>query len=184
MTPDALTRAVQDFLGEAVGAVVLEDGAVTFDLARAKYSISGEYNKCLLHLWSQERNTVRRVLDAEVKSGTLRLFVQKLGRSRPTKLEICREGDHRSPSAKRALRLAYEHTLRRVLERYFAGFTIARQVESALGLRKLRLLGVRLQSRNPHFSQKAQEMGHRAGHAPRYTSQAPSRRRRSTNCAT
>jgi hypothetical protein len=81
MTPDALTRAVQDFLGEAVGPVVLEDGAVTFDLARAKYSISGEYNKCLLHLWSQERNTVRRVLDAEVKSGTLRLFVQKLGRS-------------------------------------------------------------------------------------------------------
>src|SRR5580693_5255588 len=69
----------------------------------------------------------------------------------PTKPEICRERDHRSPSAKRALRLAYEHTLRRVLERYFAGVTIARQVESALGFRKLRLLGVRLQRRNPDF---------------------------------
>ena len=135
MTPDALTRAVQDFLGEAVGAVVLEDGAVTFDLAQAKYSISGEYNKCLLHLWSQERNTVRRVLDAEVRSGTLRLFVQKLGQSRPSRLEICRERDRRSPTAKRALRLAYEHTLRRALERHFAGFAIAR-LTTAVNLEK------------------------------------------------
>jgi hypothetical protein len=30
---DALTRTVQDFLGEAAGAVVLEDGAGAFDLA-------------------------------------------------------------------------------------------------------------------------------------------------------
>ncbi|HLW84611.1 MAG TPA: hypothetical protein VKR60_05300 [Candidatus Sulfotelmatobacter sp.] len=135
MTPEALTRAVQDFLGEADRAVVLEDGAVAFDLARAKYSISGEYNKCLLHLWSAERNTVRRVLDAEVKSGTLRLFVQKLGQARPTKLEICRERDRRSPSAKRALRAAYEHTLRRALERHFPGFAIAR-LTTAVNLEK------------------------------------------------
>ena len=69
MTPDSLARTVQDFLSEASGAIVLENGAVMFDLAQSKYSISGEYNKCLLHLWSAERNTVRRVVDAEVKSG-------------------------------------------------------------------------------------------------------------------
>jgi hypothetical protein len=74
MTPEALGTIVNDFLSEAAGAVVLEDGALAFDLAQAKYSISGEFNKCLLHLWSAERNTVRRVLDAEVKSGTLRLW--------------------------------------------------------------------------------------------------------------
>jgi len=51
VTPESLTRAVQDFLSEASGAVVLEDGAVTFDLSQAKYSISGEYDKCLLNLW-------------------------------------------------------------------------------------------------------------------------------------
>jgi hypothetical protein len=126
MTPESLTRAVQDFLSEASSAVVLENGAVMFDLAEAKYSISGEYNKCLLHLWSAERNTVRRVLDAEVKSGTLRLAVQRLGQAHPTKLEICRERDRRSPSAKRAARAAYEHKLRRAIERHFPGFSIAR----------------------------------------------------------
>ena len=44
-------------------------------LAQSKYSISGEYNRCLLHLWSAER-----AVEAEVKNGTLRLAVQKLGR--------------------------------------------------------------------------------------------------------
>src|SRR5579863_6923354 len=135
MTPESLIQTVEEFLSEASGAVVLEDGAVAFDLAQSKYSVSGEYNKCLLHLWSAERNTVRRVLDAEVKNGTLKLFVQRLGQSRPTKLEICRERDRRSPTAKKALRLAYEHTLRRALEQHFAGFAIAR-LTTAVNLEK------------------------------------------------
>ena len=106
VTPQALTRTVQDFLSEAAGAVVLENGVVAFDLAQSKYSISGEYNRCLLHLWSPERNAVRRVLEAEVKNGTLRLAVQKLGQARPSKLEICRERDRRSPTVRRAARAA------------------------------------------------------------------------------
>ena len=135
MTPEALTATLQDFLAEASGAVVLEGGAVTFDLAQAKYSISGEYNKCLLHLWSAERNTVRRVLDAEVKNGTLRLTVQRLGQAHPTKLEICRERDRRSPTAKRAARASYEQKLRRAIERHFPGFGITR-LSSGVDLEK------------------------------------------------
>src|SRR5271166_4759082 len=135
MTPQALTRTVQDFLSEAAGAVVLENGAVAFDLAQSKYSISGEYNRCLLHLWSAERNAVRRVLEAEVKNGTLRLAVQRLGQARPTKLEICRERDRRSPSARRASRAAYEQKLRRTLERNFPEFKLAR-LTSGMDLEK------------------------------------------------
>ncbi len=135
MTPEALTRAVQDFLNEASGAVVLEDGAVAFDLGQAKYSISGDYNKCLLHLWSAERNTVRRVLDAEVKNGVLKLAVQRLGQSRPTRLEICRERDRRSPSAKKAARSSYEQKLRRALDRHFPGLTVTR-LTTAMDLEK------------------------------------------------
>ena len=135
VTPESLTRTVNDFLAEAYGAVVLEDGAVAFDLAQAKYSISGEYNKCLLHLWSAERNAVRRVLDAEVRSGTLYLAVQRLGQSRPSRLEICRERDRRSPSAKKSARACYQQKLRRAIERHFPAFTIAR-LSSGLDLEK------------------------------------------------
>src|SRR6266566_2958938 len=126
MTPDALVRTVEEFLSQAHDAVVLEDGAVAFDLAQAKYSISGERNKCLLHLWSAERNVVRRVLDLEIKNEVLRLAVQRLGQSHPTKLEICRQRDRRTPTAKRAARLAYQRLLQRVLTRKFPGFKVAK----------------------------------------------------------
>src|SRR3989475_3329627 len=126
MTPDALVRTVEEFLSQAHDAVVLEDGAVAFDLAQAKYSISGERNKCLLHLWSAERNVVRRVVDLEIKNEVLRLAVQRLGQSHPTKLEICRQRDRRTPTAKRAARLAYQRLLQRVLTRKFLGFKVAK----------------------------------------------------------
>ena len=135
MTPDALTHTLQDFLAEAAGAVVLENGTVAFDLAQSKYSISGEHGKCLLHTWSAERNTVRRVLEAEVKNGTLKLFVQRLGQARPSKLEICREHDRRSPSARKVARSSYEQKLRHALERHFPGFAITR-LTTAVDLEK------------------------------------------------
>lgn len=40
VTPQALTRTVQDFRRQAAGAVVLGNGAVAFDLAQSKYSNS------------------------------------------------------------------------------------------------------------------------------------------------
>jgi hypothetical protein len=135
VTPDALTRTLQDFLSGASGAVVLEDGAVAFDLCESKYSISGDYNKCLLHLWSAERNTVRRVLDAEVKHGSLKLMVQRLGQARPSKLEICRERDRRTPSARKVARASYEQKLRHTLDRHFHDFTVTR-LTTAVDLEK------------------------------------------------
>lgn len=126
MTPESFSRTLSDFLEGSRAAVVVEDGALAFDLADAKYSISGEYNKCLIHFWSSERNIVRRVLDAEVKGTSLRLQVQRMGQNRPTRLDICRDRDQRSPAARRAARVAYEARLRRALERSFPGWTVIR----------------------------------------------------------
>jgi len=130
MTPDSLSQTLSDFLNGARAAVVVEDGAIAFDLAESKYSISGEYHKCLLHLWSHERNVVRRVLDAEVKATTLRLQVQRMGQNRPTRLDFCRDRDRRSPAARRSARVAYEPRLRRALERNFPEWTIVRLTTS------------------------------------------------------
>jgi hypothetical protein len=68
MTPESLSQTLSEFLEGARAAVVVETGAIAFDLAEAKYSISGEYHKCLLHLSSNELNFERRVLDARSKS--------------------------------------------------------------------------------------------------------------------
>ena len=83
-TAEALSHTLEAYLAGSRNAIVVEDGAALFDLTRSKYSLSGEYGKCLLHLWSDERNTVRRVLDAEEKKGSLHLTVQRLGQPRPT----------------------------------------------------------------------------------------------------
>jgi hypothetical protein len=131
MTPDSISSALEQFLGESHGAIVRENGAELFDLAQSKYSVTGEHNRCLLHLWSAERNVVRRIVDMEVKGDVLRLAVQRLGQSAPAKLEICRFRDLRTPSEKRVSRLAYRHKLNRILERHFAGFIVAELRTSA-----------------------------------------------------
>jgi hypothetical protein len=135
MNPQALASTLDEFLSESCGAVVVEDGAVVFDLAHAKYSVSGESHKCLLHLWSAERNVVRRVVDVEIKGQSLRVTVQKIGQARSTKLEIHRERDRRTVSAKRAARIAYQHMLERILRRNFPDFTIT-QLSSSMDLEK------------------------------------------------
>jgi hypothetical protein len=124
VTPETLAKALEDFLSASSGAVVMEDGAVIFNLAHAKYSVSGESNKCLLHLWSPERNVVRRILDVETRGETLRVTVQRIGKAKPTKLEICRERDRRTASAKKLARLAYRHALELALKRTFPELTL------------------------------------------------------------
>ena len=126
MTSQNLANTLEGFLSGGVGALVREDGAVIFDLADARYSISGENNKCLIHFWSEERNLVRRVLDVENKGETLRVMVQKMGQSKPVRLEICRARDPRSASARTTARAGYQRTLERVLRKKFPDLTLVK----------------------------------------------------------
>jgi len=124
--PEQLARAIQEFLGEAPSAVVREEGEILFDFASARYSLLTEHDKCVLHLWSQERNAVRRVVDLEQKNGTLVLSVLRFGQARPAKLEICRERDQRTPSARKASREGYRRLLERALARNFPEWRLER----------------------------------------------------------
>lgn len=131
MEADVITRTLQDFLAESPAAVVVEGGEVIFDFATAKYACSIEHGKCLLHLWSEERNAVRRVLQSEMKNGALRLKVQRFGRARPGVMEIYSQPDRRAPTAKKAARAAYQRLLEGVLGRTFSDFTATRMSTAA-----------------------------------------------------
>ena len=135
MTSETLASTLDGFLSGTSNAVVTEDGAVVFDLAQSKYSISGENNKCLLHVWSSERNVVRRVLDIETRGETMRVTVQRMGHAKPTRLEICRQHDPRTASAKKHVRLAYLRTLERALKRKFPELTLM-QLSNSVDLEK------------------------------------------------
>jgi hypothetical protein len=124
MGPDLLARSLQEFLAAARSGVVIEDGQVLFDLESAQYSVSCQKDRCLLHLWSQERNLVRNVVDAESKNGILTLTVRRFAQARPVKLEICRDRDRRTPKAQKAARSRYARLLERVLCRDAPGWTL------------------------------------------------------------
>src|SRR5579864_673675 len=117
MGPDLLARTLQEFLADARSGVVLEDGQVLFDLDSSQYSVSAKKDRCLLHLWSQERNLVRNVLDAEAKNGILTLTVRRFAQARPVKMEICGDRDRRTPTAQKAARSRYARLLERALRR-------------------------------------------------------------------
>lgn len=126
MTPELLARSLQEFLADARSGIVIEDAEIVFDLESAQYSISSERGKCLLHLWSEERNTVREVVAAETKNGALLLSVRKFAQARPHKLEICRDRDRRAPSARKAARTQYARVLQRIMLRQIPGWTLDR----------------------------------------------------------
>ena len=123
MTPDLLARCLDEFLSESHSGVVAEEGQIVFDLGSARYSVSSDHGKCLLHLWSEERNVVRQVLDSELKNGILRLKVRKFAQARPHQMEIRRSREYRSPTARKAARNQYARHLQQIIERELPGWT-------------------------------------------------------------
>ena len=61
ISAEFLGRTLESFLADAPDAVALENGELLFDFSSARYSVSGE-GKCVLHIWSDDRNAVRRVI--------------------------------------------------------------------------------------------------------------------------
>jgi hypothetical protein len=123
LTAETLARTLEAFLLQVPDAVLLENGVRLFDFHGARYSVSGE-EKCVLHVWSEERNIVRRVVDLEVSPRMLRLSGLRFGQSKPETIEIYAETGHRSAGAQRASRLEYQQLLVRLLEREYPGWRI------------------------------------------------------------
>ncbi len=130
-TPDEIADLIAGYISEHPGAVVIEDGKVLFDFASAHYSAAPERGRCLLQIWSEEANMVRRATGAEIKNGILKLSVLRFGQAKPSRIEICAQAERRSPSSLKAMRAAYRRTLERALTRAFPGWTLERLTTSA-----------------------------------------------------
>jgi hypothetical protein len=130
-TPEEISDLIAGYISENPCAVVVEDGQMLFDFSSAHYSAASERDRCLLQIWSEERNIVRRASSAEVKNGILRLSVLRFGQSKPSRLEICSKAERRSPSALKAMRAAYQRTLERAITQLFPGWTLDRLTTSA-----------------------------------------------------
>jgi hypothetical protein len=116
-----LTGIIESYLAAHPAAAVLEDGRVLFDMRTARYSVTESHGRCLLQLWSDERNLVRTVVDVKQRAQLLRLATRKMGAARPQFLEFAAANDRRTPTARDAARRNYQRLLERVLTRHFMG---------------------------------------------------------------
>jgi hypothetical protein len=112
---------VEAYLAEHPAAAVLEDGRVIFDLRTAKYCVTESHGRCLLQLWSDERNLVRTVIGVQPRAGCLRLQTRRLGAPKPESLELVPTSDRRTPTTRDSGRRNYLRLLERVLTRHFLG---------------------------------------------------------------
>jgi hypothetical protein len=137
-SPASLVAVIEMYLDEHPAAAVLEDGRVLFDMRHARYSVAESHNRCVLQLWSEERNLVRSVVSVQPRAGCLRLMTRRMDAAKPVTLELVPTSDRRTPTAREATRRQYLRLLERVLQRAFPdwkveGFRAATDLEHSFG---------------------------------------------------
>jgi len=120
-TPAQLTQTIEEYLLDHPAAALLEDGRVLFDMRSARYAVTEQHGRCLLQLWSEERNLMRTVVEVQERAACLRLMTRKMGAAKPQALELVPTSDRRTPTARDAARRNYQRLLERVLTRSFIG---------------------------------------------------------------
>jgi len=137
-TAEQLAQTLEGYLAEHPEAAVLEDGRVLFDMRLAHYSVSDQHARCVLQLWSEERNLVRTVVEVQQRAQCLRLITRRMGIAKPQALELVPTSDRRTPTARDATRKNYQRILERVLARNFPeakaeGFRTAMDLAQSFG---------------------------------------------------
>jgi hypothetical protein len=133
-----LAETLEDYLVSHPCAAMIEDGRVLFDMRLAKYSVSELHGRCLLQLWSEERNLVRTVIEIQQRAHSLRVITRRMGAPKPQALELVPTSDRRTPTSRDSARRNYQRLLERVLTRAFLGakvdgFRSAMDLEHSFG---------------------------------------------------
>jgi hypothetical protein len=114
-----LAQTIEEYLAQHPEAALLEDGRVLFDMRKARYAVSDSHGRCLLQLWSEERNLMRTVVETQYRAQCLRLLTRRMGAPKPQTLELVPSSDRRTPTARDTTRRNYLRLLERVLTRTF-----------------------------------------------------------------
>jgi hypothetical protein len=120
-SPAQLAQTIEEYLADHPAAVLLEDGRVLFDMRTALYAVTEQHGRCLLQLWSEERNVMRTVVEVQERAKCLRLITRRMGVAKPQALELVPTSDRRTPTSREAGRRSYQRVLERALTRSFIG---------------------------------------------------------------
>jgi hypothetical protein len=131
-------QTIEAYLDDHPAAALLEDGRVLFDMRTSHYSVAESHGRCLLQLWSDERNLIRTVINVQQRAQCLRLVTRRMGAAKPQSLEFAPTSDRRTPTTRDTARRNYQRLLERVLARQFVGvkvdgFRTAMDLEHSFG---------------------------------------------------
>ncbi|HEY6467993.1 MAG TPA: hypothetical protein VIY69_18480 [Candidatus Acidoferrales bacterium] len=118
-SPDwaSLQHAIEE-LAASGNAEIHESGEWLAELAAFRWEIRHEGKNPLLHLWSDQRNLTRRLLNVKEQSPfRIVLEVQRFGHTKPSRFELVRPDAPRVPI--RVAREKFRLALRRILEKNF-----------------------------------------------------------------
>ncbi len=121
IAPAELVKRLEEYLADHPAAAILEDGRVVFDMRTARYSVTESHGRCLIQLWSEERNVMRTVVGLQARAQCLRVTTRRMGAPKPQVLELVPTSDRRTPTARDSARRNYQKLLERVLAREFVG---------------------------------------------------------------
>jgi hypothetical protein len=137
LTPLELAQQLETFFAEHPRAVVMEDGKELFDMRLARYSLTSEHNRCMLHLWSEDRNMVRTVTGLRQRTRSLQLETRRFGQIKPQMLQVLPDQDRRTPTARDTSRRQFLHRMQSLVEQHLDGrlenFSTAMDLEQSLG---------------------------------------------------
>ncbi len=136
--PAEIAQEIESYLAGNPACVLLQEGKILFDLREARYSLSQEHGRCTLHLWSDERNLLRRVVSTTARKHSLRLATTRFGQREPQMLELTVQGDRRTPTARDTTRRRYAALLERAMQRHSPewkadSFRVSMDLEQSFG---------------------------------------------------
>jgi hypothetical protein len=136
-SPEELAAQLQNFFETQTASVLVEGGRILFDLRFAKSTVATEHGRCMLHVWSEDRDLIRQVIQVTVRKTGLRLHVMRMGQTKPQTLELMPQ-QRRLPNRKETTRTKFIPLLERLLPQYFPqerveGLRTAMDLERSFG---------------------------------------------------
>ena len=124
--PDSVKRTIESCIDRFSRPVLIEEGEVPISIEPNSYSVEAGPRGCLLHVWSETGNLVRRITAVVAESvGRVELSASRFGGGNAA-LSLIDQAT-KGPSALRgARRMVFREFFRRMLSRHYKGWTLER----------------------------------------------------------
>ena len=125
-SPAELLERVKDFLAGCRTPIAVEPGLQPVRIERGSYALEGHRSGCVLHVWGEGRNIVRRIMSIRSqRSDRLDVRVRRFGAS-DTTLSLIDRARKGEAFDRQAESIEFRESFRRLLQREFREWEIAR----------------------------------------------------------